>query len=78
LIWTISSARRTLESRAATESRVSQVRLPYELCAQVMRALALAFMITSALDTDGQWLNVLATGYIFVLGLLRLVINDVQ
>lgn len=43
-----------------------------------MRALALAFMITSALDTDGQWLNVLATGYIFVLGLLRLVINDVQ
>lgn len=71
--WAAARAiRQTRSSALGPGLKSSKIRLPYELCSQASRAAALAFIISGAVETTGQWLNVAIIGLAFVLGLLRL------
>ncbi|KAI1083391.1 ABC transporter [Whalleya microplaca] len=59
------------------ENNASTISLPFEICAQSLRAASLAFMVVAAVKEGGKWSNVTALVYTFVLGLLRLA-NDIE
>lgn len=72
LLGAIQQARSSAIKTGTTSSRI---RLPYEICAQISRAAALAFIVLAAHRSTGQWLNIALVATAFGLGLVRL-IND--
>ncbi|ETS83787.1 hypothetical protein PFICI_05663 [Pestalotiopsis fici W106-1] len=69
--------RRSYSKVTRPEGNASTFTLPLELASQVLRAAALAFMIVAAVRHGDKWANVVVLGYVFLLGLLRLV-NDME
>ncbi|KAI0132243.1 ABC transporter [Xylariales sp. AK1849] len=69
--------RRSYATIKRPEGNASTFSLPAELCSQILRATALAFMIVAAVEQGGKWANVTILAYAFVLGLLRLA-NDIE
>ncbi|KAH9904109.1 P-loop containing nucleoside triphosphate hydrolase protein [Xylariomycetidae sp. FL2044] len=59
------------------EGHASTISFPVELCSQLLRAAALAFMTVEAARHGGRWSDVAALAYAFLLGLLRLA-NDLE
>jgi ABC-type multidrug transport system fused ATPase/permease subunit len=73
LVWFLLIAIRQARSSAIKSGTTSsRIRLPYEICAQISRAAALAFIVLAAHRSTGQWLNVALLATAFGLGLLRL------
>lgn len=69
--------RRFSASVARPEGYASTVPLPFELCSQVFRALALGLAVVAAVRHGISWANVVLLAYVFVLGIVRLR-NDVH
>lgn len=58
--------------------KASQISIGYELCSQITRAAALAFIIVAAVEGDAQqWYNVALVGCAFTFGLSRFA-NDLR
>ena len=79
LPWTIASIRASHRIKVAPSGiKASQISVGYELCSQIARAAALAFIIIAAVMGGGQqWRNIVIIGYAFILGLSRLA-NDLR
>lgn len=79
LLWTLASIREPYRIKVASSGiKASQISTGYELCSQIARAAALAFIIVAAFKEGAhQWHNILTIGYAFVLGLSRLA-NDLR
>lgn len=78
LVWFVLGAIRQARSSAVKSGTTSsRIRFSYEICVQVSRAAALAFIILAAHRSTGQWLNVSLLATAFGLGLLRLA-NDLR
>lgn len=64
-------------SIARPEGHPSSIPLPFELCSQVARALALGLAVVAAVRHGISWANVVLLAYVFVLGIVKLS-NDVN
>ena len=69
--------RRSSASVTQPEGHTSTFPLPFELCSQVFRALALGLTVVAAVRHGTSWANVVLLAYAFVLGIARLR-NDVH
>ncbi|KAJ0117923.1 hypothetical protein J7T55_014373 [Diaporthe amygdali] len=73
-LWTAASIRASKRIKVAPHHlKASQISVGFELCSQISRACALAFIIVAAVRGDTQqWFNVALVGCAFVFGLTRL------
>ncbi|KAF6820210.1 ABC multidrug transporter [Colletotrichum sojae] len=76
-LWTASGLLNRRGKPSSPEYRAAAIRWPFELCAQLSRATALAFLALAAARGQTPWLNVIVVAYAFLFGLLRL-INDLE
>jgi ABC-type multidrug transport system fused ATPase/permease subunit len=78
LLWTAKRlVRRRFKKIYRPEAKASSIRLPFEICVQIARAISFAFFLAAAINRQTLWLNPIIIGYAFLLGLLRL-INDLE
>ncbi|ROW09469.1 hypothetical protein VMCG_02442 [Cytospora schulzeri] len=77
LLWTIDSLRASRRIKVApSSSKATQISVGFELCSQITRAVALAFIIVAAVEGDSKhWYNVALISCAFTYGLSRL-FND--
>lgn len=73
-LWTLASIRASKSIKlAAHHAKASQISVGFELCSQITRACALAFIIVAAVRGDTQqWYNVALVAGAFFFGLTRL------
>ncbi|KAK2731241.1 ABC multidrug transporter [Colletotrichum kahawae] len=77
VLWTATRLFHRRSKPSSPEYRAAAIKWPWELCAQVSRGSTLAFLALAGARGQTPWLNVVAIGYAFSLGLLRL-INDLH
>lgn len=73
-LWTLASIRASKSIKVAPHHlKASQISVGFEICSQITRACALAFIIVAAVRGDTQqWYNVALVAGAFVFGLTRL------
>ncbi|POS79208.1 ABC transporter [Diaporthe helianthi] len=73
-LWTLASTRASKSIKVAGHhAKASQISVGFELCSQITRACALAFIIVAAVRGDTQhWYNAALVAGAFVFGLTRL------
>ncbi|KAF9881782.1 ABC multidrug transporter [Colletotrichum karsti] len=77
VLWTVTRLFHRRAKPSSPEYRAAAIKWPWELCAQLFHASALAFLALAGARGQTPRLNVLVVGYAFLLGLLRL-INDLH
>ncbi|KAI3398794.1 hypothetical protein diail_8485 [Diaporthe ilicicola] len=77
LLWTAARIRSPKSIKVAPHNfKASQISVGFELCSQITRACALAFIVVAAVRGDTQqWFNVALVACAFVFGLTRLTSN---
>ncbi|TDZ38950.1 ATP-binding cassette transporter abc4 [Colletotrichum spinosum] len=76
-LWTSYGLLHRRTKSSTPEYRAAAIKWPWELCAQLSRATALAFLALAAAQGQTPWLNVVAVAYALSLGLMRL-LNDLE
>lgn len=76
-LWTLASVQASKKIKVtAHNAKASQISVGFELCSQITRACALAFIIVAAVRGDTQqWYNVVLVAGAFIFGLTRLASN---